>query len=101
MIQRKVDKDTALNIAFFHAARNGQMEVVELALEAGVDVHFLSDVALRGAAETGQTEMVGYLLRHGADVHAKNDEPLQLAKKYRHRKTAALLKEWMKYDPPA
>ena len=92
----KVDKETALNVAFFHAARSGNTEVVELCLEAGVNIHFLSDVALRGAAETGQTEMVRLLLEHGADVHAKDDEALRVAKKHRHRKTSALLKDWMR-----
>lgn len=96
MPNRKIDKDTALKIAFFHAARSGNAEVVEACLEAGVDIHFLSDVALRGAAEAGQTEIVAYLLRHGADAHAKGAAALRLAKKHRHKKTAALLKAWMK-----
>lgn len=95
---RKVNKETALNVAFFHAARSGNMEVVELCLEAGVDIHFLSDVALRGAAEAGQTGMVAYLLRHGADAHAKGDEPLRLARKHKHKKTSAVLKNWMAHS---
>lgn len=93
---RKINKEEALSLAFFYAARSGNKKVVELALEAGVDIHFLSDVALRGAAETGKTGMVRFLLEHGADVHAKNDSALRLAKKHHHKKTAALLKEWMK-----
>ena len=94
---RKVDKDTALNVAFTHAAFLGDKEVIELAVEAGIDLHFNCDVALRAAAEGGQTDIVDYLLRHGADVHAKNDDALRLAKKNHHKETAKVLRQWMKF----
>ncbi len=97
MRQGKPDKASALHLAFFHAARHGDKEVVELLLEAGADIHFLSDIALRGAAEFGQTEMVMFLLQRGADVHTRDDSPLRLAKKNHHKQTAAYLKQFMKF----
>ncbi len=74
-----------------------QKEIVEYLLDAGADVHFLSDLALRGAAEFGQTEVVMLLLDHGADVHARDDSALRLAKKNHHKGTATFLKNFMKW----
>jgi ankyrin repeat protein len=81
MGQGKLDKDSALQLAFFHAARHGDREVVELLLKAGADIHFQSDIALRGAAEFGQTEWSPVSSR----TYMHEATSAELAKKNRHK----------------
>lgn len=106
MTRNTVDKESALLVAFFHAAKSGQTEVVDVLLRAGVDIHAQQDLALRAAAEVGQTEMVCFLLDHGADVHAKGGEPLLNADTNGHKATATLIMHRMRkstaeHRPPA
>ena len=96
----KIDKDKALHFAFFTAARNGQKDVVEILLQADVDIHACDDLAFRSAAEFGQTEIVRLLLENGADVHAKGDHALLLADQHGHKATAALIMDWMRKQIP-
>ena len=67
------DENKALN----KACEEGQLEVVELLLKYGADVHTNNDEALRIACEEGELKVVEVLLEYGADVHACNDEPLR------------------------
>lgn len=96
MSKRHVDTDHALKVAFVSAARTGQTDVVQVLLDAGVDVHAQDDLALRMAALSGQTEMVRLLLEHGADVHAKGATAFLVADENGHKATATLLKQWMR-----
>ena len=94
-----MDRDGALKSAFVIAAREGQAEIVELLLEAGVDVHVWEDVALRLAADGGHAETVKVLLNAGADVHAKDDEALRSAEENGYRETVAILREGLRKPP--
>lgn len=98
----KLDPQFVKN-AFVIAARDGQAEIVEELLLAGVDVHAWEDVALRLAATNGEAETIKVLLNAGADVHAHGDEALEAARQKGHTEASAILKEWAQTHgrPPA
>jgi ankyrin repeat protein len=78
----------------------GNITIVELFLQHGVDVHARCDGALLNAAEHGNVQMVQLLLRAGADVHAQDDQALQLAAHKGHVATVRLLLEHGARVPP-
>ncbi len=64
------------NQELINAAENGNLEGVEAALSAGVDVNYADvhgNTALILAAAYGHTEMVRLLIEHGADVNRANN----------------------------
>jgi ankyrin repeat protein len=77
------------------------VEIAELLLKAGVDVHAksLGLTPLHFAANKGHVELAQLFLDHGADVNAPGKAqgvpvtPLALAEKSKHEKMVALLKE--------
>jgi len=90
---KKLDAEFVKN-AFVIAARDGQAEIVEELLNAGVDVHVWDDVALRLAAIKGDIETIQVLLNAGADVHARCDEAVRLANENGHNEAAKFLQGW-------
>ncbi len=65
--------DTALH----HAARNGDLEIVEQLVVSGADVNVTSDHAhfpLYCAAGHGHVETTRYLVEHGADMQARLED---------------------------
>jgi ankyrin repeat protein len=68
--ERYARGDTALH----HAARNGDLEIVEQLVGSGADVNVRSDHAhfpLYCAAGHGHVETTRYLVEHGADLQAR------------------------------
>jgi hypothetical protein len=68
-----------LTYRFLSAIENGQLEVVQLLIANGADIHASDDLALRVAAQYGHIEVVQLLIANGADIHARNDEALRVA----------------------
>jgi ankyrin repeat protein len=85
----------------YTALGNEHVEIAELLLKSGVDVHAksLGLTSLHFAANKGHVELAQLFLDHGADVNAPGKAqgvpvtPLSLAEKSKHEKMAALLKE--------
>ena len=88
-----VAMDRALRWAAYRNLDN-DIDIVEILLAAGADVHALDDEALRDAARYGHTDVVELLLECGADVHANNDEALLSAVKGCHEDVLRLLLEY-------
>ena len=68
--ERYAHGDTALH----HAARNGDLEIVEQLVDSGADVNVTSDhdhFPLYCAAGHGHVETTQYLVEHGADLQAR------------------------------
>ena len=68
--ERYARDDTALH----HAARNGDLEIVELLVEGGADVNAMTEpkhFPLYCAAGHGHVETTRFLLESGADLEAK------------------------------
>ncbi|KAK9425256.1 putative Ankyrin [Seiridium unicorne] len=60
------------------AARNHHLNVVQLLLEKGVDLHHtVHQPALPIAAAAGSLDIVKVLLDHGADIHAECEAPYE------------------------
>lgn len=83
------------------AARVGNLELVQLLVEAGVPVnpegveYAMSPTALMAAAEAGKMKIVKYLVEQGADVKAKprnKEDAISLATKNGHKEIANFLK---------
>lgn len=81
------------------AARNGNLDIAKLLVEAGAGVSF--DAGDHGspmteAAGGGYTEFVAYLLREGADINERSDgqgSPLNAAARNGHTSTVSFLLE--------
>lgn len=73
------------------AAATGMVELVELALEGGSDIHFQDDLALRSASFTGNMSVVKYLVEKGANVHASGNEALLYAAKQKNDEVVEFL----------
>ena len=68
--ERYAHGDTALH----HAARNGDLEIVEQLVGSGADVNLISDhghFPLYCAAGHGHVETTLYIVEHGADLQAR------------------------------
>lgn len=57
----------------------GNIAVMKIALDHGVDIHFQDDRALLLAAEEASVEAVLLLLEHGANIHAYDDAALRFS----------------------
>ena len=74
------------------ASRYGHLEIVQLLLDHGADVHACDDYPLRWASYNGHLEIVQLLLDHGANVHARDDYSLRWASANGHTTIVELLR---------
>jgi len=65
--------------ALILASKEGNLVIVQLLIDHGVNIHRNQDEALRAAAYHGQLEVIELLVLHDADIHAKNEEALAFA----------------------
>ena len=72
----KILKNIKKNKELIWAASHGHIEVVELLLDRGANIHVNNDDALIWAARNGHIEVVKLLLDSGADIQAKYDKAL-------------------------
>ena len=84
------------NYALRSAVRGGHVELAKLLLEYGANVHANNNLALLDAASWGYFDIVKLLLEHGADVHAVDDYALRLAARYGHADVVEILEDWIK-----
>ena len=97
-MQGAVARPAARQAAFLSAAATGDLEALQLQLNAGWDPNRTFEhgtTPLMVAAHRGHGKVVRLLLAHGADVHRRNrkgDTALQLAQAAGHRRVAALLR---------
>ena len=68
-----------INQAFRSACFQGHLEIVDILLQHGANVHDLYDEALIDACHVGHHEIVKLLLRHGANANAQNNFPFRSA----------------------
>jgi len=73
------------------SAKYGMIEYVKYLLQAGANIHAISDCALRQASFNGHVEVVKILLDAGADIHANNDQALQWAKEEGYKDIVKIL----------
>ena len=59
-------------------AKNGNLEIVDLLIKKGLDIHINNNDALRKSAANGHLQIVKLLLENGADFSANNNEALML-----------------------
>ena len=55
------------------------MEIVQLLIEYGVNIHEKKDEAMREAAYHGQLEVIKLLIANGADIHTQDELALTYA----------------------
>ncbi|PVV01741.1 hypothetical protein BB560_003830 [Smittium megazygosporum] len=83
VVKEVLDRITITNETGSHllkiASKNGDLEIVRLLTDSGVDIHTEDDWALRWASYKGHFELVKYLVENGADIHAENDCALRWA----------------------
>lgn len=60
------------------------LDVVKYLCEAGVNIHFITDLPIRHAAAYGLVEIIKCLLDYGADLHSYNEYCLHIAVKNNH-----------------
>lgn len=79
------------NKALIHAARFGNIDIVNLLLDNGADVNTEDGYPLRWAAMNGHTEIVRILIKYGADVNVEKGISLRWAATRGHAKIVRLL----------
>ena len=85
------EEDDVLGIQLVTAAATGMLEMVDVALAAGADIHYNDDLALRSAVFTGNSAVVKHLVEKGANIHASGEEALLYAAKRRDDDIVSLL----------
>lgn len=65
--------------ALYIGSNVGDINLVRLALEKGVDVHIWDDLAVRIASKYGHLDIVRYLVEKGANYHVRDDQSLNWA----------------------
>ena len=81
----------AKGIELITAAATGLVEMAEMVLAEGVDIHTDNDMPLRTAALMGNADMVRFLVDKGANVQASGNEALLYAAKRQDEATVAFL----------
>lgn len=61
-----------------------QLEIIDLLLEKGADIHYDEDVALRNSAKNGNLEFVSFLVEKDADICAKKNYALKMSAENGH-----------------
>ncbi len=65
--------------ALITVSKEGNLEIVQLLIEHGVNIHEKKDEAMREAAYHGQLEVIKLLVANDGDIHIKNEEALAFA----------------------
>lgn len=65
--------------ALITASKEGNLEIIQLLIEHGVNLHEKKDEAMREAAYHGQLEVIKLLVFNGADIHINKEEALAFA----------------------
>ena len=78
--------------ALIRASQRGHLNVVKYLVERGSNVHADEDSSLRWASYYGHLEVVKYLVENGADIHAVDNNALKLAAQQGHSKIVNYLK---------
>lgn len=73
------DRLTYENIPLYVAAREGHLEMVELLLTYGVDIHAFMDIAIRIACEKRHIPVIKCLLQNGADPNVLDGQAIRFA----------------------
>lgn len=73
------------------ASFNGNAEVVKFLIGKGANIHATDNFALKWAIKHGNIDLVEFLLDEGADIHSNNDETLRSAIDYGHSEVTKLL----------
>lgn len=80
------------------AARNNQLDIVEMLVQKGADIHAVDNSrysALTWACENGQDNIIKFLLKNGANVNEESTQfsgtPLHMAAYHRHDSILELL----------
>jgi len=86
---------TRKNSQFLRAAAEppGNLEIIDLLLHKGADVHANDDHAICLTSEIGRADIVKALLSFGADPEARNHEPLRRAIALHHKRVIRYLVE--------
>lgn len=66
-----------ISYAFWTVGRSGSIELTNLLIDYGADIHSFNDAALVTAALHKHSDLVTYLLQEGADANAQNGRALQ------------------------
>lgn len=73
------------------ASRRCNLEIVELLVEHGCDIHTYDDICFKYAAGRGCLDLVKYLHRSGSNIHADRDEALVFASENNHKSVVEYL----------
>jgi hypothetical protein len=73
LIEKGVDINVDDDIALRNSVDKGYLNVVKYLIENGANIHSNDDEALIQSAENGNLEMVEYLVENGANIHAQDD----------------------------
>jgi ankyrin repeat protein len=90
-----------LSFALGDAATLGLMELVQVLVEVGADVHDNEDFALRKACEMGHLELSKWLVAQGCNVHARDEYCMGLAAQNGHMHVCKWLADDMGVDVSA
>ncbi|TLD27614.1 serine/threonine-protein phosphatase 6 regulatory ankyrin repeat subunit B-like [Venturia nashicola] len=98
---RRVEAVVPYDTGFDHlyrASRDNSLAVIQVLLEAGIDVNGVSSngTALSAAAKAGHVDMAQLLIRNGARLNFKgksSQTPLEIARKHKHYEVVRVLKE--------
>ena len=86
----------AMDDALWEAARDGNIDTVEILLAAGANVHVYNDDALRLAAARGHADVVKVLLEAGADPYVWDNYVFDYAGRLGYVEVVAVLEDWIK-----
>ena len=76
-------------------ARHGHLDIIQLRLDHGADIHIWNDAPICWASMNGHINVVRLLLDHGVDLHVYDDAPLRLASRNGHTAVVELLQSRM------
>jgi len=97
LLDRGADPKTRRCSTFVHAVDSNKLDIADLLLKYGANVHANGDEALRNRAHSNDTETIKWLLERGANPNARRYYPLQQALKNGNYELADILtKEYLK-----
>nr|QBK91455.1 MAG: ankyrin repeat protein [Pithovirus LCPAC302] len=82
----------SINNVLLNSAREGDLNLVKIALNRGAYIHTQSDSSLAWASRGGYLEVVKYLVEKGAKIHARDNAALRQASEWGHWDVVRYLK---------